>query len=310
MKGFATIVFMTLEDLRVFVSVCDVESMSEAARHLGRTQAAIAQHIRKLERELDSQLFSRHPRGVGLTASGRVLYDGVSGALVRLETALRAVQELEKRDSGRLSLSVSAMAATGFLRTTLLRLKQRRPELDVSIEIANTAEERLAAVRQRKADLAFVPFVDPIEGFETKRAMETEMRLLVHRKDKLAKRKRVRAGELADLNYISPGPTSATHRIVGRALLREGLELQSHMTIEDPALAILMVELGRGRTFIPALQAPAVERSGLVKALVVQALPPLQLVWAALAFDALPDAATDFLSLFEERNKRTRTSRG
>lgn len=300
---------MTLEDLRVFASVCDVESMSEAARHLGRTQAAIAQHIRKLERELDSQLFTRHPRGVGLTASGRVLYDGVSGALGRLETALREVQQVEERDSGRLSLSVSAMAATGFLRTIILRQKRKRPGLEVNIEVANTADERLAAVRQRKADLAFVPLVDSIEGFETRPAIETELRLLVHCKDKLASRKRVRARELKDLKYISPGPASATHRMIGRALLREGIQLESHKIIEDPALAIMMVELGHGQTFIPALQAPAVERSGLVKALAVQALPRIQMVWAALTFDALPEAASEFLSLFEERFKRSHNSR-
>ena len=120
---------MTLEDLRVFAAVCDLESMSEAARRLGRTQAAVAQHIRKLERELNSPLFLRNSRGVSLTASGRVLFEGVSGALGNLETALREVQRLEGRDSGRLSLATSAMAATGFLRGSILRLRRSRPSL-------------------------------------------------------------------------------------------------------------------------------------------------------------------------------------
>lgn len=301
--------FMTLEDLRVFATVCDLESMSEAARRVGHTQAAIAQHIRKLERELNSQLFVRNPRGVSLTASGRTLYEGVSAALARLETTLREVQLVEERDSGRLSLAVSAMVATGFLRTTILRLNRQRPELEVHFEVANTAKGRLAAVRQRKADLAFVPLVDRIEGFETRPAMETELRLLVHCEHKLASRKRVRTGELSSLNYVSPGPSSATHRLIGRALLRDGIQLQSHSIVEDPALAIMMVELGRGQTFIPALQAPAVERSGLVKAIAVQGLPPLAMVWAALAFDAIPEAARQFLTVFEERIKRMKSPR-
>ena len=316
--------FMTLEDLRVFATVCDLKSMSEAARRVGRTQAAIAQHIRKLERELDSKLFVRNPRGVSLTASGRTLYEGVSVALARLETTLREVQLVEERESDRLSLAVSAMAATGFLRTTILRLNQKRPELEVHFEVANTAEGRLAAVRQRKADLAFVPMVggvdgfdgvngvgvvDGIEGFETRPAMETELQLLVHCEHKLASRKRVRARELSSLNYISPGPSSATHRLVGRVLLRDGIQLQSHSIVEDPALAIMMVELGRGETFIPALQAYTVERTGLAKAITVQGLPPLAMVWAALDFDAIPEAARQFLAVFEERIKRMKPPR-
>ena len=70
--------------------------------------------------------------------------------------------------------------------------------------------------------------------------------------------------------------------------------------IEDPALAILMVELGGGQTFIPALQRAEAERSGLAKAIDVQSLPPLDLVWAARSFEFLPQAAKDFLSVFEK----------
>ncbi len=292
---------MTLEDLRVFAAVCDLESMSEAARRLGRTQAAVAQHIRKLERELNSPLFSRNSRGVSLTASGRVLFEGVSGALGNLETALREVQRLEGRDSGRLSLATSAMAATGFLRGSILRLRRSRPSLEVNIEVGNTAEDRLAAIRLRRADLAFIPLTDPTPGFEVKHVMDTELKLLVHCEDKLAKRKRVRASELSGLTYISPGPASATHRHVSRALTKAGVVLEASEIVEDPTVAILMVELGRGQTFIPALQAASAERSGLARAIAVQSLAPIPLGWAARSFGLLPEAAREFLAVFAER---------
>ncbi len=43
---------MTLEDLRIFVAAAEAGSMGELARSLGRTQPAVAHHVRRLEQEL------------------------------------------------------------------------------------------------------------------------------------------------------------------------------------------------------------------------------------------------------------------
>ncbi len=40
---------MTLEDLRIFVAAAEAGSMGEVARSLGRTQPAVAHHVRRLE---------------------------------------------------------------------------------------------------------------------------------------------------------------------------------------------------------------------------------------------------------------------
>ncbi|MFE2338490.1 LysR family transcriptional regulator, partial [Streptomyces sp. NPDC059431] len=64
---------MTLDDLRVFVAVCRSGSLSAVARDLGRTQSAVSQHIRRLEKETGAVLLERHPRGVSPTEAGRIL---------------------------------------------------------------------------------------------------------------------------------------------------------------------------------------------------------------------------------------------
>ena len=57
---------MTLEDLRVFVAVCRVGSLSEVARGLHCTQPAVSQHVTRLERELGVALLERRATGVVL----------------------------------------------------------------------------------------------------------------------------------------------------------------------------------------------------------------------------------------------------
>ena len=74
--------------------------------------------------------------------------------------------------------------------------------------------------------------------------------------------------------------------------------------VRDPAVATLMVELGRGHTFVTAAQVPSVERSGLAKAIAVDGLPPLRLGWAARSFASIPKAAHEFLKLFDGWSRR------
>ena len=62
-----------LWSLRIFVEVATTRSMTLAATHLGITQSAVSQAIRKLEGELGSTLVLRGSRPVVLTSAGALL---------------------------------------------------------------------------------------------------------------------------------------------------------------------------------------------------------------------------------------------
>ena len=196
---------MTLEDLRAFALACDAGSLSEAGRRLGRSQPAVAQHVRKLERELGTALLERRARGVAPTRAGQILYDGARAALNQLETTLQEIVRANDRQHNTLAIAATAQAASGYLRSSILLLRKRRPEVEVHLEVANTAEERLDAVRKGTADLAFIPLDEPPQELEVRLGCEMPLLLLVHREDRLASRRRLRIGDLSGLRYISLG---------------------------------------------------------------------------------------------------------
>lgn len=290
---------MTLEDLRAFVAAYQAESLSEAARRLGCTQAAVAQHVRRLERELGTELFSRVPRGVIPTELGRILYEGASSALGNLEMAIREIEHSLQDMEGRVRLAASATGVAEIFRPAVLALKKRRPGVLVEIETESTAEGRLRALREGRADLAFLPLTDPIRGLEVRDVTELELLVLVHRDHRFASRKALRPADLASLRYIAQGPASATFRYVERSLREAGVAFEPSQIVEDATTAILMVELGRGETFVTSGQAEKVELSGLVKTVPVPWLPPIPVGWAARNFSLLPEAARDFLDEFD-----------
>ena len=65
---------MNLHALRLFYSVAETGSVTQAAKQLNISQPAVTSQIKKLEREIDCTLFVPKGRGILLTQSGAPLF--------------------------------------------------------------------------------------------------------------------------------------------------------------------------------------------------------------------------------------------
>lgn len=77
---------MELRQLRYFVKIVELGSMSRAASVLYIAQPALSQQVTGLERDL-GQLLIRNARGVAPTAAGRTLYQRAVRILRDVQTA-------------------------------------------------------------------------------------------------------------------------------------------------------------------------------------------------------------------------------
>lgn len=67
------LVNLDIDLIRAFVEVAEARSFTRAGARLGRTQSTISLQIKRLEDQLDAELFTRDPRQVTLTAHGEGL---------------------------------------------------------------------------------------------------------------------------------------------------------------------------------------------------------------------------------------------
>lgn len=81
------LVNLDLDLLRAFVAVAEARSFTRAGVRLGRTQSTISLQIKRLEEQLNAELFSRDPRNVVLTNQGE-------GLLVQARRMLRVNDEI------------------------------------------------------------------------------------------------------------------------------------------------------------------------------------------------------------------------
>lgn len=152
---------LTLDQLRVLVTISDAGSFSAAGRSLGRVQSAISQAIRALEETQGVELFDRTHYKPTLTPVGRVLVEQARMTLASADrfAAIAAGTRLGLEPS--LTLAIDPLVPTEPLIESLRALRDAFPDLPVSFstEGIRGAERRL---RADTASLAFCLLLPPV----------------------------------------------------------------------------------------------------------------------------------------------------
>jgi molybdate transport repressor ModE-like protein len=137
------------DDLRFFVALARLGSLSAAARQLRVNHATVARRLAAVEAHLGRILFERRPDGYVLTQAGRQVLQ----ASEQMEQAAAALQ-LEALDAtgprGSVRLTTIRSFADGFLVARLGGLAELYPGIDLQV----IAESRNLSVDRREVDLA------------------------------------------------------------------------------------------------------------------------------------------------------------
>ncbi|MCH7600211.1 MAG: LysR family transcriptional regulator [Myxococcales bacterium] len=296
----------TLEDLRIFTAVAEQGSLGAVARSIGRSQPAVAEHVKRLEVELAVELVVRGSRGVDLTHAGEILYEHASAALASLRTGVAEIERARDRTEGTLALSASAGTTRHYLRYGIEELRRRRPGVEFRLDHGSTDAARLAAIRAGQADLAFISLHAETPGFEQRPVIAMPFVLVVHRDDPLASRKRIDLSAFPDLAYVSLGEESSTYQFLHSQMAKCGLVVSPSHTVADAETALLYTELGLGQTLAPAVQARSLEKTEALRILSIRGLPAMPLGWAARSFRRLPSVAAEFIEIFDQQLGRWR----
>ena len=137
--------FMTLHQLRVFLTVAKLGSFTEAARALHVVQPSVSAMVQELENELEIELFQRFGNKFRLTTVGEmVLRDAQE--IVSLADGLKdKVDEVRGLKKGRLRVGGSSTAAASFLPGAAQSFKKKYSGIDVILTIhrSNVLEKKL-----------------------------------------------------------------------------------------------------------------------------------------------------------------------
>jgi DNA-binding transcriptional LysR family regulator len=130
--------FMETSYLRTFMAVLESGSMSEAARRLDLTPAAVAQQMRVLEREFGVPLLRRAGRTVAPTEAGHRLSERAQAVLAELSTMHTFVSDHEC--ALELTIGATNTMLNGPLPLMLDALVREHPAARIVVRTGLTAE--------------------------------------------------------------------------------------------------------------------------------------------------------------------------
>ena len=105
--------------LRYFLAVAEELHFGRAAARLHIAQPSLSHQIRKLERNLGTELFVRTSREVKLTAAGRALLEEAGPALAALERAAERTRQAGAGMSGTVRLGYPPPASRPSARSSV-----------------------------------------------------------------------------------------------------------------------------------------------------------------------------------------------
>jgi DNA-binding transcriptional LysR family regulator len=244
--------------LRSFVAVAEEGHITRAAERLNTRQPPLSQRIGALEKRLGVKLFVRKPRGVELTAAGRVLLIHARTLIDQHAKAVDAVQRAGRGELGRLSI---ATVPTGpmhpLMPLSVRRFRERYPEASVTLEEC-LRDELLQRLHQEQSDVAFLRSVpEEAPGLAVEILLNEPMVVALPRGHALGERGAGEAVGMRDLKYESfivfarqQGP--AIYDSTLTACQRAGFSPRVVQEAPRVTMALGLVAAGLGISVMPA----------------------------------------------------------
>src|SRR5260370_2522746 len=194
---------MELRHLRYFVAVGEEQHYGRAASRVRVAQRAISRQIQDLEAEVGFKLFERLPRGVKLSAAGKLFLEDARRILQEVSEAAMRGAQVARGLSGTLRVGFSENASwRGVVPDSFRRFREQQPDANLQLQPAASLEQ-FEGIRSGRLDAGFVNFIAKADPELDQLAVAVHyVELALPSSHPLTKLKKLRLRELTDASLV------------------------------------------------------------------------------------------------------------
>jgi len=194
---------MELRQLRYFIAAGEEQHFRRAARRLRIAQPALSRQIQNLEEEIGFALFERLPRGVRLSAAGKLYLNDARRIVAEIDGAVGRTRRIAHGQIGTLRVGcLDSLSWHGIVPDSFKAFREQLPDAELDLR-ALTSAEQVPAVEAGSLDAGFV-----IKSQKMNRDLEqldvsaANFELAAHAGHPLTQAKKLRLRDLADYPFV------------------------------------------------------------------------------------------------------------
>ena len=213
---------MDLRQLEYFVAVAEERNFTRAAQRVHISQSGVSAQIRRLEKELGTELFDRSARAAELTAAGKAALEHARNALAAAGAVGQAVGEITGLLRGNLDVGMVIGCTITPLFDALADFHRVHPGVELSLREDNS-DRLVEDVRNGTLDLALIGAESAPDGLETLTILSEPLVAAVPEGHELTGRA-VGLRELAAHPVVCMPPGTGLRAVFDRACAALGVE--------------------------------------------------------------------------------------
>lgn len=163
---------MTRRHLKVFVAVCELNSISKAAEKLHIAQPAVSCAIKELEGYYGTKLFDRISKRLYLTEAGKKFLGYATHIVSMFDEMESNMRDLDK--PGKLHIGSSITIGTSFMPVYVRNFKELYPQTEVCVTI-DSSDIIEKKILQNELDFALIEGIVHLESIICEAYMDDEL---------------------------------------------------------------------------------------------------------------------------------------
>jgi len=241
--------------LRLFAEVAAQQSISGAAKALHISQPAVTQHIRLLEENFQTPLFTRSRYGVALTEAGLTLLAHARQVEALEEKVIEKLHRPHQPFHGRLRLGTSNTITQYYLPKVLAVFKKHHPGVTIEV-LGGNSTSTIGSLLDQRIDIGLIEGPCRRRDLRVRPFFEDEIVVIASPKNPLSKKRSITPRELAKAAFIFREQGSGTRQYVEEHLQQARIAIkQLHLIQELPSTESIKraVALDMGLGFVSRL---------------------------------------------------------
>lgn len=236
---------MDIENLRLFVSICEAGSLLKVARHEQLSASTLTRKIQQLEQDIGIKLLKRGRRGVQPTPEGQLLLEKSTHMLGLFDDLRGSVAGHGKQRSGVITVMGSYSMTAGRLLSDIHNYLSAEENKNVRI-ILKEADKQTIVDHVRSGRAAMGVFWDATEtsGLETFPYCHDHAAVVVHHAHPLAKKSNVSYKDIIPYQTVRTKTTQLVEAMLERSGTIESVAPNNR--IEVPTFEALLRIVSHG----------------------------------------------------------------